>query len=94
MNRLFSLFLFLGCFSVFSQISDNFNDGNFTLSPAWSGSNSNFIVNSSKQLQSTSTVAGTSYLSTNHSLTSIDFKEWKFWKSKMVFYVTYSWFVC
>ena len=84
MNRLFSLFLFLGCFSVFSQISDNFNDGNFTLSPAWSGSNSNFIVNSSKQLQSTSTVAGTSYLSTNHSLTSIDFKEWKFW-IKMAF---------
>jgi hypothetical protein len=67
-----------------AQVSENFLDGNFSDSPTWVGNTADFIVNPSKQLQTTATVAGTSYLSTNHQLTSIDSKEWRFWL-KMAF---------
>jgi hypothetical protein len=70
--------------SINAQVSENFSDGNFSDSPTWVGNTADFIVNSSKQLQSTASVAGTSYLSTNHQLTSIDSKEWRFWL-KMAF---------
>jgi hypothetical protein len=69
---------FLASFA-FSQIDENFTDGNFTTSPEWVGSTSDFIINSSNQLQLYGSVASTSYLTSLHNLTSIDAKEWHFW---------------
>ena len=52
-----------------AQLSENFNDGDFTNNPAWSGNTSDFIVNSSLQLQSNNTVANSNFfLSTPNSL--------------------------
>lgn len=84
MKRLLFITFIIWKSSINAQVSDNFSDGNFSDSPTWVGNTADFIVNSSKQLQTTATVAGTSYLSTNHQLTSIDSKEWRFWL-KMAF---------
>ena len=52
-----------------AQLSENFDDGDFTVNPAWSGGTSDFVVNSSLQLQSNNTVANSNYfLSTPNSL--------------------------
>jgi hypothetical protein len=57
------------------QVTDDFNDGNFSDNLAWSGSASNYIVNVSFQLRLNALVAGTSYLTTpftapaNHNVT-------------------------
>lgn len=61
---------------TFGQLQDDFSDGNFTANPAWSGTTANFIVNTSKQLQTTGSAAATSYLSTPHNLSSLGNKEW------------------
>ena len=47
-----------------AQLSENFNDGDFTGNPAWSGGTSDFMVNSSLQLQSNDTVANSNYFLT------------------------------
>ena len=60
---------FLSCFFVFvfisiisnAQLKENFNDGDFTNGPAWSGNISDFTVNSSFQLQSNNTTINSSY---------------------------------
>ena len=52
-----------------AQLTENFNDGDFTNNPVWSGNTSDFIVNSSSQLQSNNTVANSGYfLSTPNTL--------------------------
>ncbi len=52
-----------------AQLSENFDDGDFTNNPTWSGGTSDFIVNPSLQLQSNNTVANsTFFLSTPNSL--------------------------
>ena len=71
-------FIFI-CVNTFAQVVDNFSDGDFTTNPTWSGTTADFIVNGSQQLQLNNTVAGISYLTTNHNLTSIDNKEWRIW---------------
>lgn len=54
---------------VNAQLTENFNDGNYTNNPVWSGNTSDFIVNSSLQLQSNNTVANSNYfLSTPNTL--------------------------
>ncbi|MEO8415123.1 MAG: lamin tail domain-containing protein [Ginsengibacter sp.] len=64
----FCIFLFTGLFSK-AQLSENFNDGDFTDNPKWSGNAPGFIVNSSFQLQSNNTVANSNYfLTTPNSL--------------------------
>lgn len=68
------LFLFI---SANAQVTDDFNDGNFTSSPTWIGDVSDFQVNSSFQLQSNTSVAGISHLSTAN--TSINNTEWNVW---------------
>lgn len=48
-----------------AQLSENFDDGNFSSNPSWYGSTEDFTVNSSLQLQSNNTVVNSSfYLST------------------------------
>lgn len=80
MSRLILIFNFFSTFAVFSQITDNFDDGNFNSTPEWIGSTANFTINSSNQLQTLpSSVSSTSYLSTFHGLTSLENMEWKCW---------------
>jgi hypothetical protein len=44
-----------------AQFTDNFNDGDFTANPVWTGNAADWIVNSSFQLQSNNTVANSSF---------------------------------
>ena len=77
--RYFLIFvLFLTDSPLFSQITDDFSHGDFTNSPAWSGTNADFIVNASFELQLNNSAAATSYLSTPHGLSTLDNKEWIF----------------
>jgi hypothetical protein len=64
--------------SVFyAQVSDNFTDGDFTQNPAWQGTNADFTVNASGELQLNSLAAATSYLSIPHLLANLNDKEWQ-----------------
>lgn len=59
--------LFLSFFTsvcLFSQVNENFSDGDFSSNPVWNGTTANFTVNSSFQLQSKATSTSKSYLST------------------------------
>jgi hypothetical protein len=69
------LLFFFG--SVHSQINEDFTDGDFTNNPIWVGTNTDFIVNTLEQLQVNNTLGDTSYLTTPHSLTTLDNKEWR-----------------
>lgn len=62
-----------------SQISDYFTDGDFTNSPTWSGTDVDYMINPSFELQLNNTIASISYLSTAHGLATLDNKEWRFW---------------
>lgn len=63
--------------TVFSQLNDDFSDGNFSDDPPWIGSLDKFQINSSNQLQLVSDEAGIAYLSTENNL--INDIEWHFW---------------
>ena len=78
MRVVFFWFLFsLSAFSI-GQISDDFSDGNFNVTPSWSGDNGAFVVNNSEQLQLNSSGAATSYLSVANSC-SLNEMEWQIW---------------
>jgi len=64
MKNLSLFFVFFVPVLCFGQVNENFSDGNYTDNPVWSGTTSNFTVNSSFQLQSQATAASTSYLFT------------------------------
>lgn len=76
-NRIFLLLItwMIGFLGVYSQVSDDFTDGDFTNSPTWSGDNSLFVVNAG-QLQSQSAGAATYYLSTPSTIATN--AEWEF----------------
>ncbi len=57
----FLLFLWISS-PVFAQITDNFDDGDFTQNPAWQGDVGNFIVNARGELQLNAPAAGQSQL--------------------------------
>lgn len=77
--RYFLIFvLFLTNSLLFSQITDDFSDGDFTNSPTWTGTDVDFTVNGSFELQLNNSVAATSYLSAPHGLSTLDNKEWNF----------------
>lgn len=78
MRSLFLSFLFITSF-VTAQVTDNFTDGDFTTSPVWSGDATEFIVNTSQQLQLNNTIAGASYLSTPSPASSLNNIEWRFY---------------
>lgn len=79
MKRLLLLVLILTQSVLMAQISDDFNDGDFTANPTWSGTNADYVVNGSQQVQLNNSIAASSYLSTAHGLSSIAAKEWKIW---------------
>lgn len=62
----------------FSQVTDNFSDGNFTSAPAWLGNDTDFVVNANQQLQLNSSGADTSYLALSNTQ-SLNNCEWNFW---------------
>lgn len=75
-------FLLLSVFfsvTVTAQITEDFSDGDFTNNPIWSGTTADFIVNTSQQLQLNNTIAATSYLTSQHNLSSLNAKEWRIW---------------
>lgn len=65
---LFSLLLFSKL--CFSQITDDFSDGNFTQNPVWQGNISSFVINNAGQLESNGKKLAnqTLYLSTANAL--------------------------
>lgn len=71
-------FLFLLIISAgFSQVIDDFSDGDFTSNPSWTGNTEDFIVNDVFQLQlQNEGNAATSYLQTHNQL--IDSTSWEF----------------
>ncbi len=60
-----------------AQIFDNFDDGDFTNNPQWTGTPECFIVNTSNQLQLNDEGANQAFLITNS--TRIHDTEWRFW---------------
>jgi len=69
MRKTLLFLLLLSAKLTFGQFFDNFNDGNFTDNPVWSGQTSSFNINASKQLKSSlSAVAQTVSLCTSSSL--------------------------
>ncbi len=62
----------------FSQLEDDFSDGDFTNNPSWGGTTGDFIVNADGRVQLNALTAGVSYLSTPNLLTTLDDKEWRF----------------
>jgi hypothetical protein len=60
-----------------AQVFDDFEDGDFTQNPTWSGTENSFKVNDNKQLQLNDTAAGTAFLSTPN--TMINATEWRFY---------------
>ena len=79
MLRLVAYLLLIMPISCFSQVFDDFSDGDFTDNPAWSGTNSMFIVNNDKQLQLNAESAGNAELFCDETLTVINEMEWHFW---------------
>lgn len=59
-----------------AQLSDNFNDGDFTTGTTWTGNTAVYTVNAGLRMQLNNTVAATTYMSTPYSAASIDNFEW------------------
>jgi hypothetical protein len=76
------LFLFYITTLIFSQVFDDFSDGDFTQNPAWSGDDNQFIINGDFQLQLSSSGTSVSQLTTMYSPEPES--EWRFW-IKMAF---------
>jgi hypothetical protein len=62
-----------------AQLQDNFNDGDFSSNPVWSGTNENFVVAGGElQLNDLAPVITQSYLSAPSFMTNLSNKEWRF----------------
>ena len=59
-----------------AQVVDDFSDGDFSVHPTWTGTDSCFAVNANKQLQSTASAAGEAWLATAVPTVA---EEWRFW---------------
>lgn len=76
------MLLFLGLISIpviaYTQLSDDFSDGDFTNNPAWFGQTGKFIVNGSQQLQlDNAAITDLAYLTTQALLA--DTATWEFY---------------
>ena len=72
-------FLWLTSVNVYSQVIDDFSDGDFSANPSWNGNTAEFVVNASQQLQLNNTIAGSSSLSLTHGINTLQNHEWHFW---------------
>jgi hypothetical protein len=72
-------FLWLTSVNVYSQVVDDFSDGDFSANPSWNGNTAEFVVNASQQLQLNNTISGSSYLSLTHGINTLQNHEWHFW---------------
>jgi len=79
MKYFFPLLLIFWIISIKAQISEDFNDGEISSNPSWTGSTANYTINTSLQLQSSNTIAANTFITTTHNLQDIDGKEWHFW---------------
>jgi hypothetical protein len=77
MKKLGLFFMLFLPFFCFSQVNESFTDGNFTLNPTWTGTTSNFMINSSSQLQSQAVATSVSYLFTPSE--AIEAASWECW---------------
>ena len=77
MKQIYLLVFVLLSNLIMSQTSDDFEDGNFTENPEWTGDQQLFKVNSSFQLQLNDTTANQAYLSTTNSM--MINTEWQCW---------------
>lgn len=75
--KTFVLIVFLLPLLLMAQVTDDFEDGDFTQNPPWTGTQDSFIVNTSNQLQLYDTVANNSFLVTSNALATDC--EWRFW---------------
>ena len=62
MFKKLTLLLFMLPFVCVAQVYDDFSDGDFTINPAWSGTEEFFTVNNSNQLQLNAEEAGNAWL--------------------------------
>jgi hypothetical protein len=79
MLRYFTLITSILCFNyTFSQISDNFTDGDFTSAPTWTlNSTTDFTVNAGQLKSANTTTPGNFYISTSNTLAANC--QWEFW---------------
>jgi hypothetical protein len=66
-------------FVFVAQINEEFSDGDFSNNPNWTGTSSDFIVNTELKLQLNNTEAATSYLSLMNDLNPQNNNEWRYW---------------
>src|SRR5690554_1693760 len=78
MKHLLLVFCSLFIFSSWSQMTDSFDDGDFTSNPTWVGDVADFKINTNNELQLDAAAAGESYLSTPHNLTQLENTEWRY----------------
>ncbi|RDC64638.1 lamin tail domain-containing protein [Adhaeribacter pallidiroseus] len=79
MRKILLFFLFLQPFLSFSQLQDDFTDGDFLHNPTWLGDVNSFLVNPAKQLQSNGpAVTGTKLQLATPSRSAVDVS-WEFW---------------
>lgn len=87
LSILFAHLIVLTSLSISAQITDDFSDGDFTENPAWTGTDTIFIVNASKQLQLNASAGGYASLSIENAMTPCRSEtglknedlEWRFW---------------
>jgi len=68
----------LFCAIGYGQFTENFNDGNFSVNPVWTGNTTDWTVNASLQLQSNNTVANSTYYLSTASTMAI-MAQWEFY---------------
>src|SRR5690554_2236189 len=78
MRQLLLIFCSFFIFTSWGQMSDSYDDGDFTNNPTWVGDVTDFIVNTNNELQLNAAASGESYLSTPHTLTQLEDREWRF----------------
>ena len=84
MLRYFTLITSLLCFNyTFSQVSENFADGDFTSAPTWTlNSTTDFTVNAGQLKSANTTTPGNFYISTSNTLAANC--QWEFWTNLQV----------
>lgn len=79
MKLIFALAFLAISLPLYSQLTDDFSDGDFSNNPTWTGTVADYIVNANNQLQLNNSIASSSYLSTAHGISNYNDQEWNFW---------------